>query len=251
MPYQVPERLQVFERQVKGEDRQGTAVLSDGSCLLVVADGHGGHECAEHAVPIFVRTFSAEYQGEAKVALKRAAGAAINSTMGYDAGAVYTAVWLSSEGTTLRYAQLGDTFACWRRADGGAFARTPDHNSGNNPTEREAAVKRGGLYHGGYVMAPSGQYGLQPTRALGDAMMGTIIEKNPEMGVADVAAGSWIIVSSDGVLGMSHTSAEAEQAAMAKLLAALERSGDLRRAVTEASEGPLFDDVTVLAVPVP
>lgn len=262
----------LFTHALKGEDRNLHRELPGGRHLLVVADGHGGADVAERAVTT-IRIFfekvdvvsaldgEASWDEAAVRLLADAVEAADRVTRDEFSGAVLTAVLVAPEpdgasdnavGETpsvrpLRFAwaQVGDTAAVWRDADGGV-SRTPDHNCRSNLAEREAAEARGGRYIRGYIMAPNGSGGLQPARSLGDTYMGKVTSKEPELGSG--CAHGPLVVTSDGIVNGIQDSAEAEHAVFTELIERIEAGEDLDRAVSGTCPGGFKDDVTVFAV---
>lgn len=251
MPPNALTRLQQFVEPapLKGEDAQASEVLTDGSALLFVADGHGGRDCAELAAAEFPRAFRTAFQSgnEPVDALAAAAESAAEQTRNADSGAVYTAVWVAAAHDRMAYAQLGDTAAVWRDAQG-RLRRTPDHNVRSNRQEREAAEARGGRYRGGYMLGPDRLYGIQPARALGDREMGPVASKAPEIAADTLQARSWVVVSTDGILVPVQGDADAEERALASLIGALEHGSALDAALESVFGSRFIDDVTVLAL---
>lgn len=234
---------------LKDEDTHAFAMLPDRSMLLFVADGHGGRRCAQLAAETFPAAFETTYNAnpEPVNALAAAAEKAADETRALESGAVYTAVWVAPAHDWLAYAQLGDTVAVWRDAQG-RMERTPDHNVRANPRERRAAEARGGIYSGGFMLGPDRLYGIQPGRALGDREMGAVAAKDPEI-AARAVSGRWILASTDGILVPVQGDDRAEWELLEALLAALERDGALDEAIHGTCGSHFVDDVTVLALP--
>lgn len=249
--------VHTFTEAVKGEDRHLHTDLPDGTTLMVVADGHGGTDCAVSAVAAIetmfhrdgVRTRLSEageqWRSVAEKELRDAIARAAEETDSELTGAVVTAVLVSPARDMLAWAQVGDTVAMWRSAQG-EIERTPDHNCRSNVAEREAAEKRGGRYMSGYIMAPDGSGGLQPARSLGDRYMGPVASKEPDIGSATLGGG--LLVSSDGIVNGIQGSVQAETAVFKRVLEQAEAGEDLEATVRAFFPGGFRDDVTVLVL---
>ncbi|MBI3274029.1 MAG: hypothetical protein HYZ69_02700, partial [Candidatus Colwellbacteria bacterium] len=81
----------------------------------------------------------------------------------------------------------------------------PEHNVRSNLEERKAAEQRGGIYSGGYIWNDLGSLGqgLQMSRALGDAHLGNILSREPD--VYTIAEPLWVLVASDGLFDPGHS----------------------------------------------
>ncbi|MFP4644680.1 MAG: protein phosphatase 2C domain-containing protein [Spirochaetales bacterium] len=237
----------------KAEDRFFENRPAEGVQVLSVIDGHGGSRAAE----LIVQTLTAfcAAAGEEKdrwfrspeQLVGRAVEEAAVVTQEEWSGAVMTLVvvleyesWLD-----LIWAQLGDTLAIWRNIDG-EIERTPDHNCRSNPEERDAAVARGGVYRSGYIMSPDGIGGLQPSRSLGDAYMGPITSKLPDIGRAKTPGP--VLLSTDGVVAGLGNMPEAEREVFDALYERVEAGDSLDLAVPAACRQGVMDDVTVLSL---
>lgn len=233
----------------KGEDVYGVFPQEDGSLLVVVVDGHGGKECAARALGLLDAAFAQAY-GEAKdaaSALAQAGRRVARETAACASGGVYTAVWLPGGRDRLVYGQLGDTAAFWRDREG-RLARTPDHNVRVNRAELERALGRGGWFAHGYLFSPAGDQGVQSARVIGDAAMGGVVDRLPQIGAGELGRAGYLVLCSDGLCDPSHADPSSEGAFFESFLHALEASGSVVRAVEALCAFPFIDDVTVLAV---
>ena len=86
----------------------------------------------------------------------------------------------------------------------GAVHISPEHNVRSNLNERKAAEKRGGIYRDGYIWNDLSSLGsgLQMSRALGDAHLGKILSREPDIYV--ISNPEWVLVASDGVFDPDH-----------------------------------------------
>lgn len=247
--------VRTFTASVKNEDRHVHIQLPDGGTLLAVADGHGGADCAESVVATIEAMFQPagsgirlsqsheQWRSGAEELLHNAIRRASEETITKLSGAVVTVVLTAPAADMLAWAQVGDTVAMWRNGNGDV-ERTPDHNCRTNVAERAAAEKRGGRYMGGYIMAPDGAGGLQPTRSLGDRYMGRVASKEPEVGSSTL--GGPVLVSSDGIVTGVQGSPEAETATFRRLLEGAEANADLEEQVGTVISDAFIDDVTIL-----
>ncbi len=237
----------------KGEDRLFESRPADRVHVLAAIDGHGGAQAAELVVQTLAGFCSAAGDGSERwfrspeQLARRAIEEAATVTREEWSGAVLTLVIAldTEDGVDLVWAQLGDTLAMWRNTDG-EIERTPDHNCRSNPEERDAAVARGGVYRSGYIMSPEGIGGLQPARSLGDAYMGSIASKEPDIGRAQSPGP--VVLSTDGVVAGLGNMPEAERTVFDELYERVEAGEALERVVPDICRQGIMDDVTVLAL---
>ena len=175
------------------EDRLVTLTNGERS-LLVVLDGHGGAEVAEHCVK---RLKTLDMFPETESGMLGMVQILAAETSDMEAGSTLSMVSVTPEGAIV--AVLGDSPVIIMAEDG-TMRVSPEHNVRTNHAEREAAVSRGGRYSGGYIWR--GDSGLQMSRALGDAHLSGILSRVPE--VYTVPNPSWVLVLSDGVLDPAH-----------------------------------------------
>lgn len=242
----------------KAEDRLFEYRPADGVHVLSVIDGHGGAKAAEMIVQTLSAFCAAAGNGSDRwfrspeQLVSRAVEEAASVTRDEWSGAVLTLTIALERGRgeqgdplEVIWAQLGDTLAMWRNTDG-EIERTPDHNCRSNPDERDAAVARGGLYRSGYIMAPDGTGGLQPGRSLGDAYMGPIASKEPDIGRARTAGP--VVLTTDGVVAGLRNMPEAEREVFDELYERIESGDSLEIAVPDVCRHGVMDDITVLAL---
>lgn len=100
----------------------------------------------------------------------------------------------------MSYAVVGDSPLVYVDASHG-WAHAPLHNARTNLPERQAALLRGAVYEGGYLMDPQhSTFGLQMARALGDADLAQVISTTPDCQTVGLDRQSLVIVASDGLI---------------------------------------------------
>lgn len=147
---------------------------SPAGCLVLLCDGHDGLQCAtfvqshfprdlpvDNAGTALTRAF-AHVEGEWIAHVRSAQSRGIRRSGGISSGACVTAVLV--RGTHITAANVGDSRAIFRRADGSVAVLTDDHRCAN-PTERERILRLGGpgAIRNGRVVGV-----LEPTRTIGD-----------------------------------------------------------------------------------
>jgi serine/threonine protein phosphatase PrpC len=128
-------------------------------------------------------------------------------------GTAASLVFVPRSGSTVTVAILGDAPVLVRQADG-KWNVSPEHNVRTNHAERTEAERRGGVYQGGYIY--HGNLGLQMSRALGDAPLRSILNRQPD--IYQVEADGVFILATDGVFDPSHHNSEKEIAAVTRLI---------------------------------
>ena len=176
------------------EDRCVTLTNGDRS-LLVVLDGHGGPEVAEHCAE---RLKTLDALPDTEAGLRGLVQILAAETADYGAGSTLSMVSVTPEGAIV--AVLGDSPVLVMDSDGHAHI-SPEHNVRTNLAERKAAVAKGAQYGNGYVWMPKGD-GLQMSRALGDSHLSSFLSREPE--VYTIPNPRWVLVLSDGVLDPGH-----------------------------------------------
>ncbi len=186
----------LIERVEGPNDRRGY--------VLALLDGHGGSAAADRCVDAIPRLLAlAGDEGEEET-LRRVAGELDDLTRGMASGTTLSLAYVLESHHRVTIATIGDSPALVLDA-GGRVWLSPSHNVRVNRPERHAAEKRGGQYDGaGYVRNPATGYGLQMSRALGDAAMGAVLSRKPELHTSSLGPGSFVILASDGVADPGH-----------------------------------------------
>mgnify|MGYP001601967863 CR=1 FL=1 len=210
--------------------------------LLAVMDGHGGvsvaRYCAEH-IPDLFRLHALDKSEEA---LRNLVADLNFITDRSQDGSTLSAALVLYEPRIVSVAILGDSPVVVYDGSGKIHV-SPEHNVRTNMEERRAAEERGGSCHGGYVYNKEG-IGLQMSRSLGDARLGTIISREPE--IYSIADPQWVLVASDGIFDPSHTGYNARFHSGMHDLAARKASADDVVTWAEELRRGLSDNATAL-----
>lgn len=165
--------------------------------LVAVMDGHAGSaasdHCAERLEGVVVEQLERGERPEE--ALRSAIAVLEGETRDVGAGTSLTAALISEGRGTL--AVLGDSPAVYRDASGSAGVG-PVHNALTDPEGRQAALRRGAEYVGGYLVDAGSGEGVALTRVLGDAGL-PFLERTPEVFAVDLGVGSFVLCATDGV----------------------------------------------------
>jgi serine/threonine protein phosphatase PrpC len=141
---------------------------------------------------------------DAEGSLRAAVAELVHLTEAFDSGTTLAVALVEEAAARVAVAVLGDSAVVVLDSRGRAVA-SPEHNARTNAAEREAAVRRGGVWDAsGYLRNPGSGYGVQLTRALGDAGMGPVLRRIPEVYSVDLGPDSAVVLATDGVFDPSH-----------------------------------------------
>lgn len=211
-----PSHASVFGGRSHQEDRflveriaVETARISSCGWLFGVMDGHNGSGVADFAAATLREYFSHDLlatNGFIVKALRSTVARLNEETRHQDAGSTLSMVYVPDDEACAYVAVLGDSPVVIRDAEGKLYVG-PEHNARSNEKELKGALARGARFDGGYLFDPKqeGYYGLQLTRALGDAPLDRILRREPEIARVKLGEGGWILVATDGLLDPSHT----------------------------------------------
>lgn len=180
------------------EDRHSITRLDNTRYLIAVMDGHGGsivssfcQKNIEHFLPVKVKPR----------AVLRGLIENLNSQIRYHCeGSTFSAVIISKNTATV--AILGDSPVVVLD-ENGKIHISPEHNVRSNISEREATIRRGGVYdERGFIGKWKNSFGLQLSRALGDISLEGIVSRKPK--IYTIKNPRWILVASDGLFDPSH-----------------------------------------------
>ncbi len=171
--------------------------------VMAVFDGHGGKATAHIASRALVREFRQLLSGQ-KPFIKRALKALMQRlhelTQHQEAGSTVSIVCIPFPYRKAFMAILGDcpVLIVSRRS---VFVG-PSHNVGTNLEERQLAINRGANYWEagpgiGYI--GNNLYSVQMSRALGDAAVSSLLNRDPEIIAVPLHQKSTVIVASDGL----------------------------------------------------
>ena len=150
--------------------------------LLAVMDGHGGEsvsEFCEKEIPDLFKLFEPE---QAETALKELVAELSLRTSHFRAGSTISLALITDNPRKVSVAVLGDSPVVVLD-ERGQLHLSPEHNVRSNLEERKAAEQRGGIFSDGYIWNDLGDLGqgLQMGRALGDARLGSILSRRPDI----------------------------------------------------------------------
>lgn len=187
------------------EDRLVIVTCEQGT-LLGVFDGHGGHEVAQLAVDTLPGYFADEI-GEPKATPRKALKNTIRKvnelTQDMFPGSTLSLAFIPAKGGFIYCAVIGDSPIIIKDSKGNINI-SPDHNVRTNEAESQAAIKRGGIVHDGYLYQNRFANGLQMARALGDAELDKVLSRKPDIYSVRVNKDSFIIVATDGAFDPGH-----------------------------------------------
>lgn len=185
------------------EDRCFTGVKKVGEktiTLLAVMDGHGGSDTAEYCrsrmQDLFDLLFNNPSVERVRGALLQTIAVLEEETRNMVAGTTISIIAII-DGKKAVSAVLGDSPIVI--FDKGDVVVGPNHNVRTNKEEAAAVIGRGGFVRDGYLFVQQGGPVLQIARALGDREFGDVLDREPEMSVADLGGGSIVLVATDGL----------------------------------------------------
>ena len=214
--------------------------------LLAVFDGHRGAATAALAAQslrsLFVERYTAQ-DGDAAAALRDVFKSLHELTQEDLSGSTASVVFIAADAQAATLAVLGDSPIAILDGRGRAHFG-PDHNVRSNRQERAAAEARGGVYRGGYL-EDGGRpgIGLQMARALGDADLARILEREPEVETVALGGQGIVVVGTDGLLSPGE-GAHSEQ--LRKILANVQKGSEADAVVADALARDTGDNVTVI-----
>ena len=217
------------------EDRY---VLSTGNFgwLLAIMDGHNGDKtagyCHEHLLEIFFATYS----------LIDTIKTLNEQTKNFESGSTISVVHIPNDASVANVAVLGDSPIIIKIKDGSIFV-SPEHNVRTNLLEREAAIKRGGIYEEGYIFDDRLHYGLQMSRALGDSFLDSILNREPEVYEVELGPESFVAVFSDGVIDPGHKDSKTQ---IDRLIKLIENGANAQKLVDDALKRKTKDNATAV-----
>jgi len=174
--------------------------------LLAVMDGHNGDDVAEFCVENLGNLFSIGPDINAEGALENLVSVLARETNDFYSGSTLAVAYVDEKHNEVSIAILGDSSVIVIDREGTPHV-SPTHNVRVNVDERQAAEGRGGFYSpDGYIYNSSGSYGLQMSRSLGDARMGGVISREPE--IYTISNPRWIALITDGILDFASDDAE-------------------------------------------
>lgn len=189
--------------------------------VLAVMDGHGGSEVAELVAKEMIPTLRENFQESNSSILEtlQKTVSALNAlARNMRAGSTLSLVVIPDNEQKAYVAVLGDSLIVISDQNGDINV-SPEHNARTNVAEREAAVKRGAIYDGAYLVDDESGYGLQMSRALGDRDLDGFLNRDAEVYTVNLGEKSFIIVATDGVFDPEHKDTEQETRRLAEMVA--------------------------------
>ena len=209
--------------------------------LLAIMDGHGGKAVAEICAREIGNLFSPYKDTSPEESLRQLVSKLNSKTVSFrDVGATLSIAFVLEDQRKVSIAIVGDSPVVV--LDGKKKLHlSPEHNVRSNAQERRAAELRGGICEGGYLFAKNSDHGLQISRSLGDAHLGGILSREPDIYTIDDP--QWILVASDGLFDPGHRDTH-------KLLGDIQRYAILRSTARDlmkwAEKRGLKDNATAL-----
>jgi len=225
------------------EDRSFHKRIENPHCygwFLAVMDGHEGSSVAELCAKEIGDLFTLRDADHVEEALLHLVLSLSTKTLCFNAGSTLSIACVLEDHNKVSVAVLGDSPVVVLD-DKGHLHVSPEHNVRSNLKEREAAERRGGVYADGYLYKGNGDFGLQLSRALGDAYFEGIILREPE--IYTIANPQWILVASDGLIDPVHSQSKVLFKKIAEYAQRHASAGDLMQWAT--SRG-LNDNATAL-----
>lgn len=226
------------------EDRLVVARLEEVSGsprLVAVMDGHAGSAASDHCADRLEEAVADQLdRGERpEEALRSAIAVLEGETHDVGAGTSLTAALIAEGRATL--AVLGDSPVVYRDA-AGEVGIGPVHNALIDAEGRQAALRRGAEYVGGYLVDARSGEGVALTRVLGDAAL-DFLERTPEIFTVDLGPGSFVLCVTDGVF----TSAAPDPDGLVEHVTQLVDGGaDAEAVVSDALSNGTDDNVTAV-----
>lgn len=213
--------------------------------LAAVMDGHGGDSVSQIVLEALPNLWDVAFQNGLRpvpVVIQEVVASLDTLTEHYGPGSTLSLVFVPDEPGLIHGATVGDSPVVADAATGLFIG--PDHNARSNPSERDAALARGGFYHGGYLYQTSYGSGLQMARALGDASLGRVVSKTPELFVIKNPQ-SFVLLATDGVFDPSHSVTEQQ---IQNVVDIIHRGGDAQALVDSAVQRKTQDNATAVLI---
>lgn len=226
------------------EDRFVVARLDEapgGPLLIAVMDGHAGSAASDHCADRLEEAVAEALDRDSGPveALRSAIAVLEGETHEVGAGTSLTAALIAEDGATI--AVLGDSPAVYRDASGDVGIG-PVHNALTDPEGRQAALRRGAEYVGGYLVDADSGEGVALTRVLGDAALG-FLERTPEIFTVDLGPDSFVLCVTDG----AFTQAARDPDGLVERVTGLVDDGaDAEAIVSDALANGTDDNVTAV-----
>ncbi len=213
-------------------------VLSAGDYgwLIAIMDGHNGAQTSIYCCDNLVETFSKTNSLFETVRILN------DKTKNFESGSTLSIVHIPKDAQVANVAILGDSPVIIRSKNG-VINISPEHNVRTNLLEREAAIKRGGVYSAGHIYDDRLQYGLQMSRALGDSYLDNILNREPDVYTIELAEESFVIAVSDGVIDPGHENSKMQIDRIVKLV---EQGADAKKLVEDALARQTKDNATAI-----
>ncbi|OGM90654.1 hypothetical protein A3A20_00925 [Candidatus Wolfebacteria bacterium RIFCSPLOWO2_01_FULL_45_19] len=189
--------------------------------LLAVMDGHRGSKVAELCAKELPRQFQealGKYSTNIVDVLLNVVEHLHKMTFDMLSGSTISLVVLPKDEWKAYVAILGDSPVIVSDREGMLLV-SPEHNARTNLLEREAAVRKGAEYDGGYLYGPNSWQGLQMSRALGNRDLTQFLNREPEVYAVDLGEKSFVIVATDGIFDPGHATTKHEVERLSEMVA--------------------------------
>lgn len=176
--------------------------------LLAIMDGHRGSSVAELCAKEIENLFVLQDADHTEEALLHLVSGLNAKTLNHSDGSTLSVAYILEDQCRVSIAILGDSPVVVLNGKGHLHV-SPEHNVRSNLKERKAAEERGGMYQEGYIFEKFDRgynRGLQMSRALGDADLGSVLSREPE--IYTITDPQWILVASDGLFDPTHSKSQ-------------------------------------------
>ena len=219
-------------------------LTNDSGVFLAIMDGHRGQEVAQFCKDS-LDGLIAEVTKNKKVVSQAEIQAIFRllneKTSEMESGSTLSLVFISYPMNTVYVGILGDSPVIIKDC-GGQVNISPEHNAGTNLREREAAIKRGAHYFGGYICEHPSRNGLQMTRALGDKEFRNFLDRSPEIYSVRMGSKSFVALLSDGIADPCHGGSES----LKSIVSMIENGASASGLVKDALDRETGDNITAI-----
>ena len=217
---------------------------NDSGIFLAVMDGHGGEEVAQlclDSLPSVISKVTKSKERVSLVVIRNIFKLLNKQTSEMESGSTFSLAFISYRWKMVFVGILGDSSVVTKNFDG-RIVISPKHNARTNLKEREAAIKRGACYSGGYICEHPSRNGLQMTRSLGDKEFRNFLDRSPEVYSVMIGPKSFVDLLSDGVVDPGHKISDS----MRSIVPMIENGASAADLVKDALDRKTGDNVTAI-----
>lgn len=219
-------------------------LTNDSGLFLAVMDGHGGERVPQFCKDSLGSVITKVVEGKEMISLleiKEIFRLLNEQTLEMESGSTLSLVFISYKQKRVFVGILGDSPVVIKDYDSQVNI-SPEHNARTNTEEREAAIKRGAYYSGGYIYEHLSGKGLQMTRCLGDNILRNILDRTPEVYSVRIGSNGFVALLSDGIVDPGHGSSDS----MKSVVSMIENGASASDLVGDALERKTRDNATAI-----